>query len=102
MGVQKEHREWVESTNNLTIEEFSIKFTYSQPQTACNDFTSAITNSKRKTSAKKAALEDLRRWKENKSRSALFWLGRRQTLAIKKGKSAVGTSLADAVAKRAS
>ncbi|KAG0351886.1 hypothetical protein BGZ54_003056, partial [Gamsiella multidivaricata] len=49
-------------------------------------------------SAKRAALDDLKTWKENKSRAALFWLGRKQALAIKKGKSVVGTSLVDAAA----
>lgn len=48
MGVQNEHREWVERTNNLTIEVFSITLGYSQPQTAYDDFTSAITNSRKK------------------------------------------------------
>jgi hypothetical protein len=50
-------------------------------------------------SSKRAALDDLKTWKENKSRATLFWLGRKQALVIKKGKSIVGTSLVDAAAK---
>jgi len=46
----------------------------------------------------RAALDDCKTWKENKSRVALFWLERKQALAIKKGKLAVGTSLVDAAA----
>lgn len=95
MGVRNERREWVERINNLTIEVFSIKFAYSQPQTAYDDFTSAITNSRRKMSSKRAALDGLKTWKENKSRATLFWLGWKQALAIKNGKSMVGTSLVD-------
>ncbi|KAF9899151.1 hypothetical protein EC991_009520, partial [Linnemannia zychae] len=87
MGVQKEHQEWVERSNNLNIEEFSTTFAYSQPQTAYDVFTAAITNSRRKASTKKAALDEMKAWKENKARATLFWLGQKQALAIKKGES---------------
>ncbi|KAH7057953.1 hypothetical protein BKA57DRAFT_140664 [Linnemannia elongata] len=50
-------------------------------------------------SLKRAALDGLKTWKENKSRATLFWFGRKQALAIKKGKSMVGTSLVDSAAK---
>lgn len=92
------HREWVENTNDHTIEEFSIKFMHAHPQTAYDDFTSAITNSKLKEHVKRAVLENMKTWKESKSRAALFWLGQKQALAIKQGKSVVGTSLVEAAA----
>jgi len=66
MGTAKEHRAWVNSTDELTIEKFSIKFGYSEPRI------------------------------ENKSHASLFWLDQRRTVAIKKGKSIAEASLVTA------
>ena len=96
MGTAKEHRAWVNSTDELTIEKFSIKFGYSEPRIAYNHFTIAVKSSGLKNHVKEAVLNDFELWKENKSHASLFWLDQRRTVAIKKGKSIAGTSLVTA------
>jgi hypothetical protein len=98
MKVPKAHREWVENTNDHAITKFSINFTYTDPQKAYNDFTSAIINSTLKEHRKRTVLKNLKVWKGHKPQADLFWLEQKQALAIKKGKSVVGTSLVQAAA----
>ncbi|KAG0229166.1 hypothetical protein BGX31_006294 [Mortierella sp. GBA43] len=93
MKVVKEHCAWVNSTNEHTIEKFSIKFGYSEPRAAYYRFTNAVQHSRLKNHAKQAVLDSLKVWKENKSHATLFWADQERALRIKEGKSIVGASL---------
>ncbi|KAK3817598.1 MAG: hypothetical protein J3Q66DRAFT_187352 [Benniella sp.] len=93
MGTAKEHRAWVNSTDDLTIEKFSIKFEYSEPRVACDHFTIAVKSSRLKNHVKEAILNNLELWRKNKSHATLFWLDQGRRVAIKKGKLIAMTSL---------
>jgi hypothetical protein len=77
-----EHKRWIESAPDITIEAFATRFSYTNSHSAYAAFSNAVNGSGLKDRARNVIVKRFNTWRANKSGASLFWLQQRESMSL--------------------